>query len=130
MCIRLELVFLLVAGNGVPVFGEKLEKLPGTFVKEVELDAGYFVPEELPIVGLGNVLSMSFIAEESVEVVDVIRIRPILFLFFLGSLPDVDDCAKSIGIPDLQGEPLIPLFDCDGPVNLTCVNQCHNVLCF
>ena len=90
-------------------------------MKEVELDAGYFVPEELPVVGFGDVLSMSFIAEESVEAMDVIRIRPILFLFFLGGLPNVEDCAEGIGFPDLQGEPLVPLFDCDGPVDLACV---------
>ena len=121
MCIELELVFLLVAGNGVPVFGEELEKLPGTFMKEVELDAGYLIPEELPIVGFGDVLSMSFIAEESIEAVDVIRIRPILLFFFLGGLPNVDNCAESIGFPDFQSESLIPLFDCDGPIDLACV---------
>ena len=90
-------------------------------MKEVELDAGYFVPEELPVVGLGDVLSMSFIAEESVEAVDGPSIRPVLLFFFLSGLPNVDDCAESIGFPDLQGEPLVPLFDCDGPVDLACV---------
>ena len=117
----------VMASDLVTGLGEKLEKLEGLVICQVEGDVYHLIPEKFTVVVLHDVSGMLIIGQEGIERMIVLPFR-VLFEFLLGGLSDIDEGTEAVGFPDVDFKPVLTLFNGKIAISGSCVVE-HNV-CF